>query len=931
VTAQEGILARLAAALIAAIALQTGGFTAVNTPEVVPAWAETPPQIDGKLDDAVWQKAQVLAGFRAGGAAPKAETTARIAWDGKAFYVAFECEASPSSMKTLYGQDGDPVWQEESVELFIAPWNAPDHSALYHFTVSASGVKTFLRAEEANEKRDWQAAVARSERGWTAEMRIPVELFDQQGENEAAWRILFGRNDKAHDESSSYPESGGRFAWFWNYARLVPIDGKPSFTRFRADLKPLSGAGPTGVTPLKQAPEETRKVPLIIPEPASARFTGSRFPLTPDTAIVIGQSADALDARAAEVLAEWIEKKAGFRPRIERAMTAQDRSRGKIVLGEPWLNPLSAKLLKEQREQVTRTSPGPEGYVIHANAERAVGSGCDQAGTFWAAQTLAQMIQMSEDGKAWIAGGVVRDKPAMPFRSAHLLTAKDALEFQSKLVREILSPFKVNYVILQMDKFAWRSHPEITDPDNNITPEDLRELIAVGRQYHVTYIPLVMSLGHMEWIFRGGHHMDIAEDPNHPYAYCPLNEKSYALMHDLFDEAYELFGRPEYFHIGHDEFDMIGEFPTHEECRKLGKVELYYRDTLRLVEYLRAKGARTMMWGDILTKNGFKEQLARIPKDVIMVDWRYGPMEAYPTVDLYRKAGFEVIGGTWYLPPNIYHFSRYAAERGAMGMMQTTWSGWHTEEVVMKQWPEQMFQYVMGAEWAWSPGTPELDRMPYEPEQVFLHRWYPEGVPDDGVRLAQGEMFSVALDAYANARTRDSARSPGWIGAGAGNDFTSLRAGNRRMGPLTYRVLSSSGGKPSALMLRGPGVTKDFPEAIEGIRVGSKAKQLWFLHTTAFPDGPDRTIGSYVVRYSDGSTVTISLKYAENIMSWKDQRPTLAYQAAWKGEDARGEAIRLRTMPWDNPHPEKEIASIDFTSAEGSQAAPVLFAITGIR
>jgi hypothetical protein len=36
-------------------------------------------------------------------------------------------------------------------------------------------------------------------------------------------------------------------------------------------------------------------------------------------------------------------------------------------------------------------------------------------------------------------------------------------------------------------------------------------------------------------------------------------------------------------------------------------------------------------------------------------------------------------------------------------------------------------------------------------------------------------------------------------------------------------------------------------------------------------------------------------------------------------------------LPWDNPHPEKTISAIDFIVAKGSQASPVLLAITGIK
>lgn len=929
------LLAAAAALCIVSGLCVRGECASVSVPEITPRWTEQAPVVDGRLDDGAWAQAEWISDFRTAGGQGKAVTSAAIVYDGKAFYAAFRCKAPEASLEVVNKEEGSPVWQDESVELFLSPFDAPDLGGLMHFVVNAGGAKAFLVAEEVRRNSSWEARAARTEDGWSAEIRLPLEVFDPQGQNEAAWRLLFGRNSKEFDESSSWPYSN-RWAFFWNHARLLSPAGKPSFLKFRGEMLPReAGQEPKGIAPLKQISADTPEHPLILPQPVQARFTGGRFPLSGATTVLIGQSANAKDARAAEVIAEWIERKAGFRPRIERVLTAEQRSlKGRIVVGETSLNPASGKLARQARIEQDIREMGAEGYVVRVTRDEALVSGFDSDGTFWGAQTLAQMIQGDGVGGWWIAGGTVKDRPAMPFRSVHLLTTRDALQFQSKLIRDILSPFKINYVILQMDKYDWQSHPEITDPNNHISPQDMKKLISTGRDYNITYIPLVMSLGHMEWIFRGGNHLDIAEDPQHPYAYCPLNENSYKLMFDLFDEAYALFGKPGYFHIGHDEFDMIGEFPTHEECRKLGKTELYYRDTQKVTARVKEMGARPMMWGDILLKPGFNARLNELPKDVVIADWHYSPVEEYPSVDLFRKHEFEVVACPWYDHRNIFHLSDYAFKHGASGMMQTTWSGWEPSDVVFKNWPEQMFQYVLGAEWAWSPGVPPLSAMPYEADEVFNSRWWDGANPAPGagaVLPAGGELVSIGIAPWANASARDSDGAPGWIGVGEGEDFSSLRAGNRRLGSLTYRILSSAGGKASVVMLRGTRVTAQLPESVKGIAVGSKAKQLWFLHTTAYPDGPDRRVGSYTVRYSDGSSETIPLVYGQNIMAWTDNRPTLDYQSAWRGQAKSGRPIRLRALPWNNPHPDREIASIDFDGYPGNSAAPVLFAITAIR
>lgn len=928
---------RFSAATIAACCLAcifaSRGQGEVTTPRVTPVWAETTPKIDGKLDDEIWAGAPHAAGFQTSTGAAKWKTRAWIAVDNEAFYVAFDCDSPPDTPSGINNEDVLPFWRDESVELFIAPWGAPGKQSIYQFVVNAAGVRTFLRAEEKTPDNLWTASATAHPGGWSAEMRIPLAIFKTRGRNEASWRILFGRNSKTVDQSSSFPKYNRWFDNAWDYALLVQTPGRPIFLTLRGMLKPLASPGGLGgAQPLKAAADEAEP-PLIIPQPVSARFTEERFPLTRRTAIVLGDNATRADARAGEVLADWIEKKCGFRPKIERAGTGASlaSTRNRVVVGEPGLNPLAKALLEKSGDTMSASVPGPEGYVIRVAGDTAVATGSDQLGTFWAAQTLAQMIQEDGEGHFWLTGGVVKDRPAMAFRSVHLPTAKDTLEFQTKLIKEILSPFKVNYVILQMNKYDWQSHPEVVDPADHVSREDLQKLIALAKDYQITYIPLVPSLGHMKWIFRGGANLDIAEDPKHPYAYCPLNPKSYKLIEDLFDEAYDLFGRPGYFHIGHDEFDMVGEFPTHTECKKLGKVELYYRDTLKLAAYLKKMGARVMMWGDILQKPEFVGRLDKLPKDVIIADWHYGEKQDYPSVDLFQSHGHEVIGCTWYLPKNIYYFSKYADAHHALGMMSTTWTGWQTADVVFKNWPEQLFQYVLGAAWAWAPGKPSIDAMTYDADQVFNARWWNGGSPSHAVSPASGTLFSVDLGPVSNASTHDGAGKIGWIGEGPGIDLSKLPAGEQRLGAMTYRVLSGAGGRASAVMLRGPDVTSAYPTSVNGIKVGSEAKQLWFLHATAYPDAPGSRIGAYVVHYRDGAEVNIPLVYGENIASWTYDRPIKACQVAWRSGTTDGQPVRLRAMPWTNPHPDKLIESIDFRSEPGSQASPVLLAITGIR
>jgi N-acetyl-beta-hexosaminidase len=159
------------------------------------------------------------------------------------------------------------------------------------------------------------------------------------------------------------------------------------------------------------------------------------------------------------------------------------------VVGEPGLNPLAKALFAMSGDTVNAQEPGPEGYVIRVTDSTVVIAGSDRIGTFWAAQTLAQMIRGDGNGRFHIAGGVIKDRPVMAFRGVLLHAAKDTLDFQTKLIKEILSPFKINYVILQMDMYEWQSHPEVVHPTDHVSREDILKLISLARSTTLRTFP----------------------------------------------------------------------------------------------------------------------------------------------------------------------------------------------------------------------------------------------------------------------------------------------------------------------------------------------------------------------------------------------------------------------------------------------------------
>lgn len=905
----------------------------VEVPVVRAGYAGSGVTLDGRPDDEAWAQAQALDRFSRVGQDELASqrTTARVCYDRANLYVFFDCSQDRmGGVLVRYTHDHAPVWQDESVEVFVSPFSVAGESNCHQFVVNAAGAKAFLKPGWVQGYEEWSAAVERRRDGWSVEIAIPYDRLKPLGRNEDCWRIQLCRNDSVTGEGSSICPVPARYATYSRFARLVPPDAPFTFNTFRGKpvrLEPDASA-PTGLAPIVTAGRELDAPRVIIPQPREVRFHPSRgeFAIGADTRIVVNDDADATDLLAAEELNDAVQKLLGKRLEVARAYAVSKSPsalRDAIVIGEMARNTVLRKACDAQRLHMLRSRHGAGAHLLDVTPERALIAGTAPADTFYGVQTLKQLMRRGQDGSVTVPAATVRDFPRFAFRGVHLLASKDALSYIGNLIEKVLAPLKVNHIVLQTDKVAWKSHPEVNDPHNSMPREDVRKLIEIAKRHHIQVTPLVQSPGHLEWAFRGGRNLDIAEDPAAPYCYCMSNPKSYEFIFSIMDEAIELFGRPEYFHAGRDEFDMRGVVPHDEKCKAIGKERLYIQDTLRVYEHLRSRGCKMMMWGDILTKPGFSYLVDELPRDILINDWRYGPAKEFPTVDFYQSNGFPVVGCTWYDPRNIFSFSRYAARRDILGMMQTTWTGFKSEEDTLRDHPEQAYAYILSAAWAWNPSAPDLGMLPYKPRLIFQRAWR-------GEARFEGEFASVALEAHANIARVDSGRKIGWLGFGRGNDLRGLPAGTVSVEGVPYRILPGALDAPGAVMLGGEGICDTFPRRVEGIAVGDRVRELHFLQACAFPAHHGAKVGSFVVRYDDSQTQEIPLVYGSNTFSWDDQSTGMSYGFAWRGRSADGRSVGLCGLAWTNPRPDVKVTSLRFVASD-TQASPFVVAITARR
>jgi hypothetical protein len=298
--------------------------------------------------------------------------------------------------------------------------------------------------------------------------------------------------------------------------------------------------------PSPQEASPTAKAPLIIPQPKSVRLGSGVYHLAPGAKWVL--RAAARDEGLWQAAESALAGKTGSYEKVEQPWVS-------VVVGSP------GNMNFPTGAGQPRWASDPEGYRLAVETNGLIILASTAHGAFYGLQTLAQLWQPSGDERTCPVVEI-EDWPALRFRGAHWFPSASGVPMHQKLIRNVFGAFKLNRSVIQCEAAQWDKHPEIT-ARNAISKADLRQLVATCRSCFQEPIPLINVPGHAEWMFRHGSNLDLAEDPETPYAYCVNNPKSFAFVQDVLNECLPIF-QSKYCHIGHDEVTMRGRFPNPE-------------------------------------------------------------------------------------------------------------------------------------------------------------------------------------------------------------------------------------------------------------------------------------------------------------------------------------------------------------------------------
>lgn len=300
---------------------------------------------------------------------------------------------------------------------------------------------------------------------------------------------------------------------------------------------------------------------------------------------------------------------------------------------------------------VTDAAIPPEGYRLSVTPQGVTVSASDDAGRFYARQTLRQLLA---DGK--LPCVEIEDAPRFRWRGLHFDDCRHFFgkeELKKTLDAMALNKLNILHWHLTEDQ-GWRieirKYPELTVKgavrpgsakmavhrtngerweNNNIpygpyfyTQDDVREIVAYAAARHITVVPEIELPGHALAAISAYPELGCTGEAFEPWwhwgvsenIFCGGSDRVVRFLEDVFDEVCELFPGP-YVHIGGDEAPKT-VWKTCAKCQKRiadlglnGEEGLQGWMTRHFTDYLAKKGKRAVGWQEVLQGEPGKETI----------------------------------------------------------------------------------------------------------------------------------------------------------------------------------------------------------------------------------------------------------------------------------------------------------------------------------
>lgn len=446
---------------------------------------------------------------------------------------------------------------------------------------------------------------------------------------------------------------------------------------------------------------------FILPNPKELKISQGVYIISRDSSIVLDSQCNFSDMESARILKKVIREVTGFNLPISKAFT--DKVYNNIVI----------KKIKGQEES----------YEIKITEEGIEICGADDAGLFYAVQTLCQIIRQNS---IEIPSLYIKDAPHFKNRGFYHDVTRGkvpTLKTLKELVDRAVS-YKINQIQLYIEHtFVFKNLSEVWVDKDPLTAEEILELDEYCKKRHVELIPSLSTFGHLYEVLRSKSYNELCElevEAQEPYSLVHrmlhhtldvYNENSIKLVQEMLREFIPLFSSDK-FNICCDETFDLGKGKNAEKVEKLGSGRLYVDFLNKVISCAKGYDKKVMFWGDIILKH--PEFLSEIPKDVICLNWGY-----FASVEENDTRVIAESGLPQYVCPavtgwnrlmnlmdnafiNIAKMVEYGKKYKALGVLNTDWGDYGHVNLFGNSMPGM----IHGAALSWNPeGEKEIDKI----------------------------------------------------------------------------------------------------------------------------------------------------------------------------------------------------------------------------
>jgi hypothetical protein len=267
-----------------------------SNPVTIPKF-NTPPVIDGKLDEAVWQNAAVFKDFYqtdpGDNTAPSKPTEVFVGYDPKFLYIAFRAFDEPDKIRSTVAKR-DNIFQDDFVGFFLDTFNDKRKAFEVFFNplgIQGDGVITEGRGEDFSVDLLMESKGVIDDKGYVVEVAIPFKSLRYEAGKGKLWGVHFLRRIQRFDRelNSWMPLKRGVSSTLSQAGHITGLEGVsmertieliPSLTLSESGRFLRSYSPPVGVADVGRMVNE----PIKFDPGLTAKFTPSSA-LTLDLAI----------------------------------------------------------------------------------------------------------------------------------------------------------------------------------------------------------------------------------------------------------------------------------------------------------------------------------------------------------------------------------------------------------------------------------------------------------------------------------------------------------------------------------------------------------------------------------------------------------------------------------------------------------------------